>query len=264
MFNGLESRLEGVRKKTTPLARALKACSVPILTQTVQNALFVAAGVREGYLLEGFNSNGATIKELLEASIKDQVGALAVLELGTDVMILNKHALEQKIMALQSGTAWDFTRHPLLIEVDTDLPTLCSESRVREISHILHGALQGNIELLATSRESVTQCTLAHYEKVEREASLPLLAGWLIGYPVCYRSVGDGRALSMQQLEKVALLVDHLPVMEFTTPLCLLEGESRSRLESSIETRCREIAAITSVGLATIERSVVSHSSEVL
>ena len=145
--------------------------------------------------------------------------------------------------------------------MDTDLPTLCSESRVREISH--SSRAEGNIELLATSREC-DAVHAAHYEKVEREASLPLLAGWLIGYPVCYRSVGDGRALNMQQLEKVALLADHLPVMEFTTPLCLLEGDSRSRLESSIETRCREIAAITSVGLATIERSVVSHSSVVL
>ena len=56
---------------------------------------------------------------------------MAILELGMDIIILNKRALIKKILALHEGTAWDFTRFPLLIDVDKNSPSICSEAKGR-------------------------------------------------------------------------------------------------------------------------------------
>ncbi len=270
MIKDCEERLKALKSKSK-ISKSLRAsCSIPTLTKTVQHAFLVATGVREGYLLEGMTSDGESIKGFLEATMSDHQGALAVLELGMDVLILNKRALKTKLMALHGGATWDFTRFPLLIDVDADLPSFCVEANVKEISRILHNALQVNQGLLTTSKESIALCTLLCYEEVQREVSLPLVAGWLIGYPVCYRSVGDGRALSMQQLEKTSLTIQlensemSLVVMEFTAPLCLLEGEGKSKLARSLDARVREVAAISIVALTAVEKSVESHPSVIL
>ena len=202
--------------------------------------------------------------------MSDHKTALAILELGMDIIILNKRALIKKILALHEGTAWDFTRFPLLIDVDKNSPSICSEEKVLEISRILYTAFRGNEKLIVLSEESITQCALLYYEEVEREVSLPLVAGWLIGYPVCYRSTGDGQALSMQRLEKTTLSVvledddTNLVVMEFTAPLCTVSEEDKRRLKCSVDARVEEIIAVTIVEQAKVDRSVEICTSVVL
>lgn len=252
------------------------------LEEIVLQSFLVATGVRDGYLLEGISLDVDAIKALIEVTMKEAKCriTLVVLELGLDRIILNKDMLLQKLELLIEGL-WDNHRHPLLIEVDGPSPLLCTKERREEIVHALKKSFQPTLDTL-NSLESMTEdlvsvipSTLQDCETLEREVSLPFVAGWLIGYPVCYRSVRSGEALNMQELEKISYIIQispaiRLSVMEFTVPSAML----CETLESCIILRYEEMRVNAQMGASVqllgslskikVERSCQCYPSVVL